>query len=244
MKCRAVRKRLSAYRDGDLAAEETREVSLHLGACADCGAHWASWTEALAGLAGLPALQSEESIASRIHTRLEVETRGPGLRLLFRPAWRARPLLLPSLVPAVMVLVTLMLGVAALERAAGQLPAVYVRNTGQSWNGPVPPSGSEDNPLFPSATSSLPRVSAGDPLLPQALAAMAGGQSSFFVETVVGRDGRVSAVTLLEGDSFEAAPIMDLLRHERFEPSHVRGVPVAVSFYRLISKTEVTAPIT
>jgi hypothetical protein len=242
MKCRTVRSHLSAYRDGELPAETTREISLHIGSCDECGVRYRRLCDALGQLTALPRLQCDESIAARVQTRLEVEMRGPGLTLLFRPAWSARPLLLPSLIPAVLVLLVVMAGVVSLEREADRLPPVYVRNTGQSWNGPVPPSGTEGNPLFPSATVSLPRMRAGDPLLPQVLAEL--GQANFFVETVVGRDGRVSAVTLLNGDSFQAAPILDLLRHQRFEPSRVRGRPVAVSFYRLISGTEVRAPIT
>lgn len=242
MKCRTVRSHLSSYRDGELPAETTREVSMHIGSCADCGRRLREYDSALGRLQALPRLACEESIAARIHTHLEVEMRGPGLTLLFRPAWSARPLFLPSLVPAVMVLLIVMGAVISLDREADRLPPVYVRNTGQQWYGRVPPSGTEGNPLFPSATVSLPRTRQGDPFWSQALAGM--GQRSFFIEMVVGRDGRVSAVTLLDGDSFQAAPILDMLRHQRFEPSRVRGEPVAVSFYRLISGTEVRAPTT
>jgi hypothetical protein len=243
MNCRTVRSHLSAYRDGELPAEAAREVSVHLASCDDCGARQRRLGEALGRLAALPRLQSDESIAALVQTRLEVETRGPGLTLLFRPMWRARPLLLPSLVPAVMVLMVVLAGVLTLQNEADTLPPVYVRNPGQSWNGPVPPSGTEDNPLFPSAAAYLPRTRTGDPMLPQLLAEL--GENNFFMEIVVGRDGRVSAVTLIDGDSFQAAPILDLLRHQRFVPSRVAGRPVAVSFYRLISGTEVrAAPIT
>jgi hypothetical protein len=69
------------------------------------------------------------------------------------------------------------------------------------------------------------------------------GRSSMFFRTVVDRDGRVAEVSLIEGDSFQAAAILDVLRHQRFEPSRIKGRPVAVSFYRLISGTEVRAPI-
>lgn len=242
MKCRTVRSRLSAYRDGDLTAEETRLVSLHLGTCASCAAHWTSWSEALDELTGLPLLQCEESIAARVQTRLEVETRGPGLSLLFRPVWSARPLFLPSLVPAVMVLLVVVSSVFLLDREADRLPAVYVRNAGQSWNGPMPARGTEGNPLFPSDATSLPRTRPGDGMLTQALETV--GPSTMFVLTVVDRDGRVSDVSLIDGDRYQAAAILDVLRHQRFEPSVVRGRPVAVSFYRLISGTEVRAPIT
>jgi hypothetical protein len=246
MKCRTVRSHLSAYRDGELPAETTREVSLHIASCDECGARFRALSDALGQLTALPRLACDESIAARIQTRLEVEMRGPGLSLLFRPARSSRPLFLPSLVPAVLVLLVVLGSVFSLDWAADQLPAVYVRNTGRSWNGPMPPSGTEGNPLYPSATDSLPRMREGDPMLRQALGEMS--QGTFFVRTVVGRDGRVSDLSLIDGDLYQAAPILDLLRHQRYVPSRVRGRPVAVSFYRLFSATEVralvTAPIT
>ena len=69
-----------------------------------------------------------------------------------------------------------------------------------------------------------------------------GGEGTFFLETVVARDGSVSAVTLLTGDSVQARPIVDALRRERFEPARFQGRPVAVSVYRLISRLEVRPP--
>jgi len=71
----------------------------------------------------------------------------------------------------------------------------------------------------------------------QALAAM--GEGSLFLETVVARDGSVSTVTLLEGESEQAEALVAALRQARFEPVRVRGRAVAVSVYRLISRTEV-----
>jgi len=70
------------------------------------------------------------------------------------------------------------------------------------------------------------------------------GEEPLFVETVVARDGSVSMVTLLEGDSHHAGPLLEALRRERFEPGRRHGRPVAVSLYRLISRLDVTAPIT
>jgi len=61
---------------------------------------------------------------------------------------------------------------------------------------------------------------------------------------VVARDGSVSLVRLLDGDSQRAEPVLDALRRERFEPGRYRGRPVAVSVYRLISSLEVRPPLT
>ncbi len=103
-------------------------------------------------------------------------------------------------------------------------------------------SGTESNPLFPSADVGLPQV-LGNRVLGLPLGEL-GGEGSFFLETVVARDGTVSAVTLLDGDSREARPIVDALRRERFEPVWLHGRRVAVSVYRLISRLEVRAPLT
>jgi hypothetical protein len=69
-------------------------------------------------------------------------------------------------------------------------------------------------------------------------------EGTLFLETVVARDGSVSMVTLLGGDSEHARPVVDALRRERFEPVRLHGRPVAVSVYRLISRLDVWAPLT
>jgi len=60
----------------------------------------------------------------------------------------------------------------------------------------------------------------------------------------VARDGSVSAVTLLTGDRVLAQPVLDALRRQKFEPVRLRGRPVAVSVYRLISRMDVRSPMT
>ena len=67
------------------------------------------------------------------------------------------------------------------------------------------------------------------------------GEGSVFLETVVARDGSVSAVNLIDGDSAEARALVVSLRGERFLPTRVGGRPVAVSLYRLFSRMEVHA---
>jgi class 3 adenylate cyclase len=69
-------------------------------------------------------------------------------------------------------------------------------------------------------------------------------EGTIFLETVVARDGSVSAVTLLTGDRLLAQPLLDALRQQKFEPVRLRGRPVAVSVYRLISRMDVRSPIT
>lgn len=237
--CIRVRRRLSAYMDGDLDSGQTRRVASHLEGCPACAARWRSLRSAVEMLAEVPRLECRDLVATRVGDRLEVETRGAGLALILRPAWRARPLILPSLIPAAAVLVVV-LGVAfALGRDAEPLPAVATRGA-ESW-GPTGASGTESNPVFVSSEVSSPLVRTSVPVT-DLMAAV--GDEPLFVETVVARDGSVSMVTLLGGDSRQAGPLLEALRHERFEPGRRHGRPVAVSLYRLISRTDVHAPVT
>jgi hypothetical protein len=240
MSCRAARLNLSAHRDGDLTAHETRALTLHLDDCAACRERWVSLNEALDSLAELPRLTSPDSIASRIFDRLDMENRQPGLALLFRPFAARRPLMLPSLVPAVFVLASV-LGVALLlEQGSEPLPAVYART--EAWDMSVPPAGTETNPLFLTEEESVPRAQGG-PAVPRYLLEQR-GEGSLFIETVVARDGTVSAVNVIDGDAADAAPVVSALWQERFSPVRLHGRPVAVSVYRLISRMEVRPPLT
>jgi hypothetical protein len=239
MTCRKASSSLSAYRDGDLPSAAARALAGHLEGCAGCRARWDGLTAALDLLGDLPRVESREPIAPRILDRLDMG-RQPGLAQLFRTFGAARPLILPSLVPAALVLAVVMVGALVLDGGPDRLPDVTRLSGTESWV--FSPSGTESNPLFPSTEVSAPRIRAGA-ALPNYLLEQA-GEGSLFVETVVARDGTVSAVTLVDGDSVLARPVLDAMRRERFEPGRFRGRPVAVSIYRLISHMEVRAPVT
>jgi len=145
--------------------------------------------------------------------------------------------MLPSLVPAALVLVSVLAGVLALD--TGPLPEVHlVPGRGGRYRA----SGTEGNPLFPSADVDLPRERAGLDLSPEVLAGQ--GEGSLFLETVVARDGSVAGVTVLRGDAQGEIALLAALRQQRYEPVRYRGRPVAVSVYRLISRMEVHSPLT
>jgi Putative zinc-finger/Gram-negative bacterial TonB protein C-terminal len=243
MLCGGVRRRMSAHLDGELAPHEARAVATHLTRCGACGRRWLSLRQTLEMLSELPRLDSVEGIATRVRDRLEVESRGPGLALLFRPVWAARPLMLSSLLQAVIVLVAVVAGAIALDRdpgaATASTPAVA---RADRWDSRLPPWGSESNPRFPSEEVSTPRSRGAERFPEQLLENM--DEGTLFLETVVARDGSVSSVSLLGGDSAKAQPLLDALRRERFEPGRFHGRPVAVSVYWLISRMDVRAPIT
>jgi hypothetical protein len=239
MTCARVRNRLSEWLDDDLEPAAARAVESHLAGCPAC-ARRADELRAVCGLvADLPCLEAAEPVAARVLDRLEIEGGAvrPGLAFLFRGFAAARPLILPSLVPAALVLATVLGGILALD--SGPLPEVHLAPG--AW-GAVPASGTEGNPLFPSAEVELPRERAALDLPPEVLADL--GEGSVFLETVVARDGSVVGVTVLEGDATSDPRLLEAFRQQRFEPVRYRGRPVAVSVYRLISRLEVRSPRT
>jgi hypothetical protein len=239
MRCARVRARVSRWLDGDLEPSVARAVQGHLLACPACARHAEELRAACALVADLPRLAAPEPLATRVLDRLEIEgsSRRPGLALLFRGFAAARPYMLPSLVPAALVLVAVLAGILALD--SGPLPEVHLAPG--AW-GAVPASGTEANPFFPSAEIGLPRETAALELSPELFAGR--GEGSLFVETVVARDGSVAGVTVLGGDARSDGALLDALRQQTFEPVRYRGRPVAVSVYRLISRMEVRSPRT
>src|SRR5262249_26443251 len=204
MNCRWVRRRFSDHRDGALDAEEARALSSHLDACAACVSAWRSFNADLDLLGALPPVEAPGEVAARVFDRLDMERRQPGLSLLFRPLGAARPLMLPSLVPAALVLVRVLTGALVLARGPGPMPTVSLAAPAPSWPALLPPSGTEGNPLFAMSEVSPPRVRSGE-VVPSWLLEK-GAQGTVFIETVVARDGSVSAVTGIGGGPDMAPP--------------------------------------
>ena len=236
MTCERVRGRLSEWLDGELEPAAARAVSSHLQECAGCARRAEELGRVSALLAELPRLEAGEPVAARVLDRLEVEaeTRRPALAVLFRGFAAARPYMLPSLVPAGLIVASVLAGALALD--PGPLPEVHLAPG--AW-GAVPASGTERNPLFASGEIERPRETAGLDLSPDVLAGR--GEGSVFVETVVARDGSVAGVKLLEGSAEGEHALVEALRQQRYEPVRYRGRPVAVSVYRLISRMNVEA---
>jgi hypothetical protein len=234
MTCQGVQERLSEWLDGELATGVSRDVSEHLAACGRCARH-AEELRAVSGLLGeLQRLEPAEAGALALQLELAGGARRPGLALLFRTVFATRPHILPSLLTAASILLLAIGAILALD--TGPLPEV---KSASPWN-VAPVSGTEGNPLFPSAGVGLPQQRAA--LAPEVLSKE--GEDSVFLETVVARDGSVAGVTVLQGDASVEQALIDALRQQRFEPVRYRGRFVAVSVYRLISRMEVRSPRT
>lgn len=230
MSCASVREQMSAYLEGDLEGAAAHAFALHLDLCAACADHLRTLRCSLELLASVPRLAPEESIAQRMRDALEVRSRGPALAALFRPAWAARPLILPSVLPAAMVLAVVM----------GGLLMMGARDSRVAWEH-THGSGSQADPFSPTAGLGMPRMRAGglsDELLSHV------GEGNLFYAAVVNGDGTVSDLRVLDGGDPYARWLIHALRNERFDPLLYKGQPVSVSVFRLISRMEVRAPIT
>jgi hypothetical protein len=211
-------------------------VATHLEECPLCTTAWRAFNDDLDLLADVPRVAATGEVAARVFDRLDMERRQPGLSLVFRPFGTARPLILPSLVPAAIVLGAILSGALALDRAPDPLPPVRTAYRAEGVAVPSPAS-TESDPLFSMAEVSPPRVRSSDGVPLYLLDHP--GQDTLFIETVVASDGSVSAVTVIGGDAKRARHVVDAMRRERYEPARFRGRPVAVSIYRLISRMEV-----
>src|SRR4029077_13456729 len=87
----------------------------HLGVCPACAAELRALEASLAALREMP-LVDPGGVAAAVRDRIDLERRGPGLQLLFRPAWKARPLLGRSLVQGALVFTTVLSVVLSLGR--------------------------------------------------------------------------------------------------------------------------------
>jgi hypothetical protein len=229
--------------DGDLSGARLHAVSAHLESCSGCARHLSELRGVSEAMASLPRLASSEPLAAGVFDRLEVESRGPGLALIFRSAWAARPLIFPSMVPAALVLVTTVS--LLLSMGARDLRIYHEVAQGHGHPGDMSPAAGTDlDPYMPMAGVSLPVTAGGGLFVEETLARMRRPVDPFFFETTVTRDGRVRDLRLIQGEPHMAGRLIQAMRFERFVPGHDEGRPVAVRTYRLFETVEVRAPLT
>jgi hypothetical protein len=220
--------------DGDLAEPRRAFVAAHLESCEGCCRHVDELRQVSAALGALPELACRESLATGVLDRVEVESRGPGLALLFRSALSARPLMVPSVLPAALVAVSMLSGIfmvgardLATAQARAPMPAIASTAT-------------EDYLVSQAADA----VRSPDIFVDEEFVKMQLQGQDIFMETFVTLDGRVWA-KLLEGDTKSAAPIMRELTSQRSVPARSEdGKPMTLRTFRLISAVDVRAPRT
>jgi hypothetical protein len=224
--------------DGDLSGARLHAVSAHLETCSECARHLAELRSSSAMLSDLARLSCPEPLAAGVLDRLEVESRGPGLALLFRSAWAARPLMFPSLLPAAMVLVCT-LGLIFMV-GGRDIRAYHETSQGHADAFEMSyASGTDLDPFMPVAGVSLPHPAGGGIFVEETLALRPLETEPIFMETTVTRDGRVRNPVLLQGDSHLARSLLQAMRMQQFVPAQDDGRPVAVRTYRLYESVEV-----
>jgi hypothetical protein len=233
---------MSEYMDGDLVGRRRHALSAHLDSCPGCQHHLAELRRSSDLLSSLPRLASPEPLAAGVLDRLEVESRGPGLALLFRSAWAARPLIFPSMAPAALVL-SCTLGLI-LSMGARDLRTVANARGGAAADFSQA-AGTDLDPIMPTEGVSLPQASTGNVFMEELLARTPVDlREPIFAETTVSADGRVLNPRLLQGEPRVAGRLFQAMKYQRFVPGHDDGRPVAVRTYRLYESVEVKAPLT
>jgi len=247
MSCSRVRSELSEYLDGDLSGVRLHSVSAHLDTCTTCARHLDELRLSSELVGALPRVACAEALAPMVLDRLEVESRGPGLALLFRSAWAARPLIFPSVVPAAAVVACTLSLIFMIARE--DVRASWGNK--QAWDNSQA-SGTDLDPYAPIGGVSAPQATTGradgglgSAYLEEAMALMPDPlEEQIFVEATVTRDGRVLDPRLLQGAPHLAAPLMQAIRYQRFQPGREEGRAVAVRTFRLFDSVEVRAPLT
>jgi anti-sigma factor RsiW len=83
----AAQERFSDYLEGELAADEQREVAAHLEGCADCRRELEAFRQTLRHLSGLRPMPAPDGFVGKVQQRINKRSRGRFFRverLLFR----------------------------------------------------------------------------------------------------------------------------------------------------------------
>jgi anti-sigma factor RsiW len=112
MHCRNIRKKLSAYQDGELNSEEQARIRMHLQDCPACGRQYAALERAWQSLGDLPDIRPRPAFYLKLQQKIDEQG-----RRIFRSRFRG----LFRLIPAPAAALTLLL--------VGILAGTYLGNT-------------------------------------------------------------------------------------------------------------------
>jgi hypothetical protein len=194
-------RKLSAYRDHSLRAEEYRSVWTHLYHCLECRDEVGGIEQLGLSLRRLPAPEPPERLLSDIRVRISQERARQQ-----RPSWLWR--------------LTNQWGYLALPGGAGLLSAVLIFAVFASHFSIPPHPGSGDVPLA-MRTPARPR----DALLLDLNSTM----SDMVVRVLIDQKGRVASYDIVEGSYTpqELRNLRNTLLFAIFDPATVFGVPTA-----------------
>ena len=230
--CLAVRRRLSAFVDGELAVRDQIRVEAHLRQCASCDAEAAGLRElgdSVRELLGsVPAAEDRlEGLAATVVSRLRAE-RDESVPGRVERMFEDMHLLWAALgaAGATVSCVALMVGmcyVGGIQARPDSLSAVLAAKA-------VP--GSDRNPVSPNRRLQMPSIANDRNLAPSVADLESGDDRVFALALAVTREGRISNLELLNSDTSDRAQILGLLdsiAQTRFEPARYASLPVAVN---------------
>jgi len=241
--CSFVRRRLSAFHDGELTIREQIAVEAHLRECPQCRAEVAQLRavgDALRvvltpdvrrdELAGLSA-----GVVSRLRVEREESLAGWASRVFddMHLVWAAF-----GAAGATVVCLALMVGMFYLgvRQRPDSLSALLTA---------MASPGSDANPVSPDPRMLLPRSSNPDDILP---ASIIEGQdeTTVTVSTVISQDGRIKRFSVLGAgntDPRDMASILSGISKARFEPARYGKSPVAVNMVWMVAHLTVRAKL-
>ena len=228
--CRAARRLLQAYHDGELSFADQIAVGSHVDACDGCA-------EAMADLRALSgairvlapsrhacALEDEHGFEDGVVARLRAENAVALTIARLRDVFDDMHFVYAGFAAAGAALVCLAVALSTFQSATMHSP------------------GSDLNPVPIDASVLMPRPL--EPIAPMTLS----DDAVFTLAGVVTRDGRVTNLELLRAIAGEPASlegeagierVMGAMALARFEPARLGGLPVAVNMVWVVARTTV-----
>jgi Putative zinc-finger len=239
--CRAARRVLEAYHDGELPVEEQVAVQSHLRHCESCAAErrWLRETGTILRDAAVPHVALDpEAVGRNLLVRIPVERqRAFGRR--FRASFDDMRLVWPALGATVATLACLAAGLGFMRLVLREHPASMA-----ALISALADPGCNENPVSLDGRILMPQqVPAefmGSPVVDRE-------EALFALQAVVTREGRIQNLELLLQDSSESPVSLRAIHHllgaaaqTRFEPARGGdGAPVAVNMVWLLAQTKV-----
>lgn len=243
--CRATRKALEAFHDGELAMDSQVAVQAHLRSCDDCTAEWSRLQDVTTGLrAGAAARVVSDADALRRQVLARLAGGRPAsvasvLRSLFVDMRLIWPLVGATVATCFCAAATIGLMRQTLREEPASMAALI---------GALADPGSNRNPVAPDGRMLLPRAYV-DGIFDTPV--MDREDATFALAAVVTREGRIRNLELLLQDGGAVpvghgaiAELLDAASQTRFEPARSGGAPVAVSMVWLVAQTRVRGKAT
>jgi hypothetical protein len=242
--CRATRRSLEAYHDGELPMEARAAIQNHLRQCATCSAERNRLREVgveLRAAIAANAAADPDALGRHVLARLAVGPE-PSLRRRMRALFDDMHLVWPALGAVAATLACLAAALGLMRLTLREQPASMAGIIGL-----LADPGSNRNPVSLDGRMLLPRTDPVDGVNPPTVDRE---DAVFALAAVVTREGRVSNLELLLQDAGRSpvgrraiVELLDAAAQTRFEPARAGGSPVAVNVVWLLAQTRVRGRI-